>query len=134
MYQAGTLSGNPLAMAAGLAQLRELERVDDWRKLEELGNILKERILAALKRSGRNYTVQSIGSMFCLYFTEKPVSDLESAQTSDRALFAKFFNGCLERGVYFAPSQFEAGFISLAHSEADLERTGEVAAEVLQQL
>ncbi|RYD71044.1 MAG: glutamate-1-semialdehyde 2,1-aminomutase, partial [Verrucomicrobiaceae bacterium] len=134
VYQAGTLSGNPLAMAAGLAQLRELERMDGWRKLEELGNILKERMLAALKKCGRNYTVQSIGSMFCLYFTEGPVNDLASAQTSDRALFAKFFHGCLERGVYFAPSQFEAGFISLAHSESDLERTGDIAAEVLQSL
>ncbi len=134
VYQAGTLSGNPLAMAAGLAQLRELERVNGWSKLEELGQMLKERMQAALMKSGRNYTVQSIGSMFCLYFTEGPVIDLASAQKSDRALFGKFFHGCMERGVYFAPSQFEAGFISLAHSEEDLEKTGEVVAQVLQQL
>lgn len=134
VYQAGTLSGNPLAMAAGLAQLRELERVNGWAKLEELGAILKDRVLAALKRSGRNYTVQSIGSMFCLYFTEGPVTDLASAQKSDREAFGRFFHGCMERGVYFAPSQFEAGFISLAHTTEDMDRTGEVVAEVLQQL
>jgi len=134
VYQAGTLSGNPLAMAAGLAQLRELERVNGWAKLEELGTILKDRVLAALKKSGRNYTVQSIGSMFCLYFTEEPVTDLASAQKSDREAFGRFFHGCMERGVYFAPSQFEAGFISLAHTTEDMDRTGEVVAEVLQKL
>ncbi|MHA3775397.1 glutamate-1-semialdehyde 2,1-aminomutase [Verrucomicrobiota bacterium sgz303538] len=134
VYQAGTLSGNPLAMAAGLAQLRELERVNGWRKLEELGAILEEHIKAGLNRTGRKYTVHRIGSMFCLYFTEGPVIDLASAQKSDREAFAKFFHGCMERGVYFAPSQFEAGFISLAHTAEDLQRTGEIAAEVLQKL
>lgn len=134
VYQAGTLSGNPLAMAAGLAQLRELERVNGWRKLEELGAILEEHIKLGLKRTGRKYTVHRIGSMFCLYFTEGPVIDLASAQKSDREAFAKFFHGCMERGVYFAPSQFEAGFISLAHTAEDLQKTGEIAAEVLQKL
>jgi len=134
VYQAGTLSGNPLAMAAGLAQLRELERLDGWRKLDELGAIYEARVLAGLKRLGRNYRFQRIGSMFCLYFTENVVRDLASAQTSDRALFARFFHGCRERGVYFAPSQFESGFISLAHTVEDLERTSSIAAEVLAKL
>jgi glutamate-1-semialdehyde 2,1-aminomutase len=131
VYQAGTLSGNPLAMAAGLAQLHEMVRLDGWRKLEDLGDILADYMTSGLKRSGRPFTLQRIGSMFCLYFTAGPVIDLVSAQKSDRELFAKFFHGCLEKGVYFAPSQFEAGFISLAHTNEDLQRTGQIASEVL---
>ncbi len=69
--------------------------------------------------------------MFCLFFTEQPVRDLASAQTSDRARFAKFFHGCLEAGIYFAPSQFEAGFLSLAHTAEDMAKTGDIAARVL---
>lgn len=121
VYQAGTLSGNPLALAAGLAQLRELERQDAYRKLEELGAGFEERVRSMLKRTGRDYCAQRIGSMFCLYFTPGPVWNLADAQRSDRAGFARFFHACLEKGVYFAPSQFEAGFLSLAHSEADLD-------------
>jgi glutamate-1-semialdehyde 2,1-aminomutase len=131
VYQAGTLSGNPLALAAGLAQLRELERIDGWARLEELGAIFEEVVRAGLKRAGRDYDFRRIGSMFCCYFTPGPVRNLADAQHADRATFARFFHGCLDRGVYFAPSQFEAGFISLAHTAADLERTGEIAAAVL---
>ena len=131
VYQAGTLSGNPLAMAAGLAQLRELERLDGWKKLDALGAIFEERVRAGLKRAGKAYQFQRIGSMFCLYFSTEPVRDLASAQKSDRAGFNRYFHACMEAGVYFAPSQFEAGFISLAHTEADLDKTGEVAAAAL---
>lgn len=131
VYQAGTLSGNPLAMAAGLAQLRELERLDGWRRLEELGAQFEEGVRFALRKSGRDYTFQRIGSMFCLYFTSGPVWNLADAQRSDRAGFARYFHACREAGVYFAPSQFEAGFLSLAHSEADFERTTEVASAAL---
>jgi glutamate-1-semialdehyde 2,1-aminomutase len=131
VYQAGTLSGNPLAMAAGLAQLRELERQEGWAQLETLGAAYEDRVRAALRRLGRNFQFQRIGSMFCLYFTDLPVRDLASAQTSDRALFGKFFHGCREAGVYFAPSQFEAGFLSLAHTTEDLERTAGVTEQVL---
>ena len=131
VYQAGTLSGNPLAMAAGLAQLRELERTDAWRKLEENGAAFEEAVRAATKRAGLRYTFNRIGSMFCLFFTEQPVFDLASAQTSDRAAFARYFHACLDGGVYFAPSQFEAGFISTAHTAADMEKTAEVAARAL---
>ncbi len=131
VYQAGTLSGNPLAMSAGLAQLRELARVDGWAKLEALGAEFEDRVRAGLKRAGRDYNFRRIGSMFCLYFTNGPVRNLDEAFASDRAAFAKFFHGCLERGVYFAPSQFEAGFISLAHTPEDLARTADIAAEVL---
>ena len=78
------------------------------------------------------YTFNRIGSMFCLFFTEQPVFDLASAQTSDRAAFARFFHACLDGGVYFAPSQFEAGFISTAHTAEDMAKTAEVAARALQ--
>jgi len=131
VYQAGTLSGNPLAMAAGLAQLRTLESQNGWQRLESIGAALEERTRAALKRAGRDYTLQRIGSMFCLYFTSERVVDLASAKRSDIPTFNRFFHGCRERGVYFAPSQFEAGFLSLAHSDEDLERTGQVIEEVL---
>ncbi|HEX8296465.1 MAG TPA: glutamate-1-semialdehyde 2,1-aminomutase [Chthoniobacteraceae bacterium] len=131
VYQAGTLSGNPLAMAAGLAQLRELERLDGWAKLEEIGAAFEEATRAALQQTGRDYTFQRIGSMFCLYFAPGPIWNLADAQRSDRAAFNAFFHRCLESGVYFAPSQFEAGFLSLAHSAEDLERTAEVVLAAL---
>lgn len=121
VYQAGTLSGNPLALAAGLAQLGELERQDAYRKLDALGAAFEERVRAMLKRTGKDFCAQRIGSMFCLYFTPGPVWNLADAQRSDRAGFARFFHACLEGGVYFAPSQFEAGFLSLSHSETDLD-------------
>ena len=131
VYQAGTLSGNPLAMAAGLAQLRELERVNGWAKLEELGAEFESATRAALRRAGRDCVFQRIGSMFCLYFTSEAVWNLADAQRSDRAAFGRYFHRCLEAGVYFAPSQFEAGFLSLAHSADDLARTAEVVAAAL---
>jgi len=131
VYQAGTLSGNPLALAAGLAQLRELERVDGWARLEEAGAALEEATRAVLRQKGRDYCFQRIGSMFCLYFTSGAVHNLAEAQRSDRAAFNAFFHRCLEAGVYFAPSQFEAGFISLAHTPADLEKTAAIVADAL---
>jgi len=131
VYQAGTLSGNPLAMAAGLAQLRALDEQDGWSRLEKLGAIFEEQVREGLRRAGRRYQFQRIGSMFCLYLTEEPVRDLATAQRSDRALFAKYFHACLEAGVYFAPSQFEAGFISLAHTEDDLVQAGKLAGGAL---
>lgn len=131
VYQAGTLSGNPLAMAAGLAQLRELERLDGWRKLEELGAEFEAGVRSALKRAGRDYVFQRIGSMFCLYFTSGEVWNLQDAQRSDRESFSRYFHACREAGVYFAPSQFESGFISLAHSSEDMARTGEIAVKAL---
>ena len=132
VYQAGTLSGNPLAMAAGLAQLRELERTDGWKKLEENGAAFEAATRSALKRTGReHHTFNRAGSMFCLFFTDRPVWSLDDAQTSDRATFARYFHAALEGGVYFAPSQFEAGFISTAHTPEDMERTAEVAARAL---
>ncbi len=129
VYQAGTLSGNPLALAAGLAQLRELVRLGGWSRLEEIGQQLEEGMREAI--AGRPLTFHRMGSMFCLFFREGPVRNLADAKGSDTAAFAKFFHGCLERGIYFAPSQFEAGFLSLAHSEEDIQETLRVVSAVL---
>ena len=126
VYQAGTLSGNPLAMAAGIAQLQELERTDGYNRLEKLGHEMEDAVRQVLIETGRNYTFHRIGSMFCLYFCEPPVNNLTDARRSDLAAFRSFFHHCLSSGVYFAPSQFEAGFLCLAHTAADLDRTIEV--------
>lgn len=134
VYQAGTLSGNPLAMAAGLAQLRELARIDAWAKLESLGVQLEDGLRGALKDAGRPWVFHRLGSMFCLFFTPGPVHNLEDAKASDTVSFAKFFHHCLDRGVYLPPSQFETGFISTAHTPEDIDRTLDVAAEALAKL
>ncbi|MFM8718222.1 MAG: glutamate-1-semialdehyde 2,1-aminomutase [Chthoniobacterales bacterium] len=131
VYQAGTLSGNPLAMAAGLAQLRELERTDAWTKLENLGAQMEAGVRDVLAASGKNYAFYRLGSMFCLFFGEGPVRNLAEAKKSDTKAYAKFFHHCLDHGVYFAPSQFETGFISTAHTPEDIARTAEVATEAL---
>jgi glutamate-1-semialdehyde 2,1-aminomutase len=131
VYQAGTLSGNPLAMAAGLAQLRELERIDGWKLLEELGAQFESATRDALEQSKIDTTFHRIGSMFCLFFAGGPIVDLAGAQRSDLKMFARFFHACSKRGIYFAPSQFETGFISTAHSPEDIERTGTVMREAL---
>jgi glutamate-1-semialdehyde 2,1-aminomutase len=131
VYQAGTLSGNPLAMAAGLAQLRELDRIDGWKLLETAGSEFEEAARETLRDLKEPCTFHRIGSMFCLFFTPGPVSDLASAKRSDLTKFATFFKGCLDRGVYFAPSQFESGFLSVAHASTDLETTARVMREAL---
>ncbi len=131
VYQAGTLSGNPLAMAAGLAQLRELDRIDGWKVLENLGAQMEFLMREAIDESKLSLTFQRVGSMFCLFFTQGPVGDLASAKQSDTRKFARYFRGCLDRGVYFAPSQFETGFLSTAHTSDDLERTMGVVRESL---
>ncbi len=131
VYQAGTLSGNPVALAAGLAQLHEMDKQQGYKHLEATGKIMEDAVLDVLKKKGLGYRWYRKGSMFCLFFTEKEVHNLQDAKTSDLAAFRKFFHHCLDNGVYFAPSQFETGFISLAHDEADMARTAEVAAEAL---
>ncbi len=127
VYQAGTLSGNPMAMAAGLAQLRELDRINGWKILEERGAQFE----ALIPQTKIDITFHRIGSMFCLFFAKGPIVDLASAKQSDLKLFAKFFHACLKRGIYFAPSQFETGFISTAHTLPDIESTAEILGEVL---
>ena len=134
VYQAGTLSGNPLAMAAGLAQLRELERIDAWNKLEQLGTVFEDGVRKALAKTSKNYTFNRIGSMFCLFFTDKEIRNLDDAKTADLEAFKKYCAATLENGIYFAPSQFETGFISTAHTEADIATTAEVAAAALASL
>lgn len=123
VYQAGTLSGNPLAMAAGLAALETLEATDAWSRLDALGSELERGMVAVAKAAGIPVQFQRIGSMFCGYFTDRPVWNLADALQSDRNRFARFFHGMLDRGVYLAPSQFEAGFLSTAHTSADIEAT-----------
>jgi len=134
VYQAGTLSGNPLAMAAGLAQLRELKRMNGWKLLEELGAQFEEFARDVINSAKIDITFHRLGSMFCLFFAAGPVVDLVGAQRSDLKVFARFFHGCLKRGVYFAPSQFETGFISTAHTPLDIETTGAAVREALAEL
>ena len=134
VYQAGTLSGNPLAMAAGLAALEELKASDAYNKLEALGAQLETGLREAAKSANIPVTFNRCGSMFCGYFTDQPVHNLADAMYSDRARFAKFFHGMLDAGVYLAPSQFEAGFLSTAHTSWDIEQTVRAAAQVMKTL
>ncbi len=131
VYQAGTLSGNPLALAAGLAQLRELEARRGFAQLEDLGARFEAGMREALTRAGKNYTFHRIGSMFCLFFSESPVHDLATAQQADTEAFKRFFHAVLDAGVYLAPSPYETGFLSLAHSAGDLDETVEVIGRAL---
>jgi glutamate-1-semialdehyde 2,1-aminomutase len=169
VYQAGTLSGNPLAMAAGIAALEELSRsrreeahsssrithhasrrkrnqglltssptknrsASAYSYLEQLGAQLEAGMKGAAKAARVPVQFNRCGSMFCAYFTTGPVHNLADAMKSDRARFAKFFHGMLDAGVYLAPSQFEAGFISTAHTAADIDRTVKAAAKSLRGL
>ena len=134
VYQAGTLSGNPLAMAAGIAALEELAASDAYTKLEQLGRTLEAGMKDAAKSAGIPVQFNRCGSMFCGYFTSEPVYNVADAMKSDRERFKKYFHGLLAEGIYLAPSQFEAGFISTAHSEADIEQTVQTAAKVLRTL
>jgi glutamate-1-semialdehyde 2,1-aminomutase len=131
VYQAGTLSGNPLAMAAGLAALEELSTGNAYARLEETGAALEAGMKEAARSANLPVQFNRIGSMFCAYFTDQPVHNLADALRSDRARFAKYFHAMLEQGIYIAPSQFEAGFISLAHTPADIEKTVRAARKAL---
>ncbi|MFO1500928.1 MAG: glutamate-1-semialdehyde 2,1-aminomutase [Verrucomicrobiota bacterium] len=134
VYQAGTLSGNPLAMAAGIAALEELQAGDAYPRLEAAGAQLRAAMVEAAKEAGVPVQFNLCGSMFCTYFTDQPVHNLTDAMRSDRARFARFFHGMLTEGIYLAPSQFEAGFLSVAHTAEDLARTAAAAAKVLRSL
>ena len=134
VYQAGTLSGTPLAMAAGIAALEELRAGDAYAQLEAKGAALEAGLRAAAKSAGVPVTFNRCGSMFCGYFTGEPVWNLADAMKSDRERFKKYFHGMLAEGVYFAPSQFEAGFLSTAHTESDIAHTVQAAARVMKTL
>jgi glutamate-1-semialdehyde 2,1-aminomutase len=131
VYQAGTLSGNPLAMAAGLAQLRELDKPSGFARLEELGAHFEKGLRALLEEKGVPYRFHRTGSMFCLYFTDREIMNVTDVMKQDLEFFRKFFWGCLDKGIYLAPSPYETGFLSLAHTEADLDETVGVFREVL---
>ncbi len=136
VYQAGTLSGNPLAMAAGLAMLKILARDGDslYPRLERLTARLADGLKAIADEFGVPFWGNRMGSMFTGFFNPGPVTDYTSATKSDTQRFGRYFRGMLERGIYFAPSQYETGFVSTAHTEADIDRTLEAAREVFREL
>ncbi len=130
VYQAGTLSGNPLAMAAGIATLKCLQQPEFYETLEAGSAMLEAGLREAVGKAGLPAVTSRVGSMMGLFFTEKRVSNFAEAQTSDLTMFAKHFKGMLERGIYLAPSQYEALFVSSAHSEGDIQATILAAREV----
>jgi len=134
VYQAGTLSGNPLAMAAGIATLKELGRPGAYEELEEKGRQLEEAFGEAAREAGIPIRQHRVGSMMSVFFTEKEVWDYSSAKGADTSRYARFFREMLSRGVYLAPSQFEAAFVSLAHSQEDMERTQEALRSAMKAL
>jgi len=130
VYQAGTLSGNPLAMTAGIKTLELLQKPGTYEYLERITQKLTQGLLQLAQTSGHGACGGSISAMFGLFFTPGPVNNYEDAKKSDTALFARFHRGMLEQGVYLAPSQFEAGFTSLAHTDEDIEYTLAAAKQV----
>jgi glutamate-1-semialdehyde 2,1-aminomutase len=131
VYQAGTLSGNPLAVAAGLATLKALAVGDPYARLETLGARAERGLLEAARAAGVPVTVNRVGSMLTAFFCEGPVASYADARRADTARYARFFHAMLEGGVYVAPSQFEAAFVSLAHGDADLDRAAKVAGDAM---
>lgn len=131
VYQAGTLSGNPLALVAGITQLKEMERLDGWSRLDQIGQQFEDGVRDTLRELGRDMTLNRVGSMFCLFFSEEEITNVDDVKKTDAEAFRKFFWAALDRGVYFAPSLYEAGFISLAHGEQEMEKTVEVSKEAL---
>lgn len=134
VYQAGTLSGNPVAMTAGIETLKILSQPGTYERLESLSEQLSAGIKGAANAAGIPVYNTRVGSMVCTFFTEAPVSDYASAKKSDTVRFGKFFISMLEEGVYLAPSQFEAAFLSLAHNEAYIEKTISAAYRVFKTL
>ncbi len=134
VYQAGTLSGNPLAMTAGIETLRELSKPGVYRALEQRSAALEAGLKDAAARAGAETRFYRAGSMFCTYFTNTDVVDYATAKKADAGKFARFFSLMLEQGVNLAPSQFEAGFMSLAHSERDIEKTVRAAYSSLKKI
>lgn len=131
VYQAGTLSGNPLAMTAGIMMLQALREPGRYDLLERRAARLGNGLLAAAREAGVPASANRVGSMMTLFFTDQPVADYSSAKRSDTAMYARYFRAMLERGVYLAPSQFEAAFVSTAHSDADIDLTIAAAGEAM---
>jgi glutamate-1-semialdehyde 2,1-aminomutase len=126
VYQAGTLSGNPLAMAAGLATLRQLGKAQ-YERLEQLGKRLEAGLVEAARSAGAVVQVNRAGSMITVFFSSEPVFDAASARKSDTKKFARYFKSMLENGIYLPPSQFEAAFLSVSHTDEDVDATIEAA-------
>jgi glutamate-1-semialdehyde 2,1-aminomutase len=133
VYQAGTLSGNPLAMTAGIETIKILSKGKTYKKLEYIAGLLEKGLIDAAEMAGVKTKFYRAGTMFCTYFTETDVIDYKTAKTSDTSKFSMFFSGILKKGINLAPSQFEAGFISLAHTEKDVEKTVRAAYEAFKE-
>lgn len=134
VYQAGTLSGNPVAMAAGLATLQALKSGRHYARMAEMARVIVTELRGMARFKGLPVQVNHVASMFTVFFTETPVRDFASAKTSDTKMYGRFFHALLERGIYFPPAQFEAAMLSAAHSKLDLERTLDAAARALRRL
>ena len=134
MYQAGTLSGNPLAVSAGIATLTELQKPGVFQKLEEMAERLTEGLTKAFQAAEIPSSINRVGSMFTGFFNDSPVTTLEDAEGSDTEMYGRYFHAMQENGVYIAPSQFEAGFVSTAHTDADIDATVTKASEALRTL
>ena len=134
VYQAGTLSGNPLAMAAGIAALKLLKEGDAYERLERMGQQVQETIETALQEIGLPAQIPQVGSMFCLYFSENAVENLDDATATDTERFNKYFHTCLDNGVYIPPSKYEGNFISTAHEQSAIDQACEVFVKALHAL
>jgi glutamate-1-semialdehyde 2,1-aminomutase len=132
VYQAGTLSGNPLAMAAGIATLDGMPAPGAYERLDSLTARLQAGLSRAIEASGLAATMNRIASMFTVFFCPGPVGDYAAAKTSDTKLYARFFHAMLDRGVYLPPAQFETAFVSAAHTEADVDAAVKAAGEALE--
>jgi len=133
VYQAGTFSGNPMSLTAGLATLMELEHIGHD-SLNRSGERMRKGLLQTLEEKRLDYSVEGIGSMFQVFLTKGPIRNYEDAKRSDTTLFAKLFDSLLERGIYLPPSQFETNFLSTAHSESDIEFTVQAFSEALREV
>lgn len=134
VYQAGTLSGNPLAMAAGIASLKLLLEGDAYPRLEKMGKQIATAVAATASEIGLPIQVPQVGSMFCVYFSEKRVDTLDDATATDTERFNKYFHSCLEKGVYLPPSKYEANFISTAHEQGAIDQATDILCETLREL
>lgn len=134
VYQAGTLSGNPLAVSAGLATLKVLKQEGVYERLEELSSRLEEGIKEAANSTGVEVTSNRVGAMFTIFFNTEPIADYVTATKSDTEKYAAYFRSMLRQGIYLAPSQFEAGFMSLVHSEEDIDKTIEASKKAFEEL
>lgn len=131
VYQAGTLSGNPLAMVAGLTQLHELEKAGAYETLDTIGAHLQQGVESIFQKKGIPHRFNRVGSMFCLFFTDEPIVNLDSVKTQNLEQFRKLFWAMIDEGVYIAPSPYETGFLSLAHSREDIDETLEKLEKII---